>query len=89
MKFLQPQIQMSTGIHIPYFKINPLFFWCTLFFKEYLKPQVKINKMVNEYAATINLKNTSSLVSIDSSGLYLSLQSIYRVFSQTCISHHD
>ena len=80
---------MSTGTHIPYFKINPLFFWCTLFFEEYLKPQVKMNKMVNEYAATINLKDTSSLVSIDSSGLYLSLQSIYRIFSQTCISHHD
>ena len=31
----------------PYFKINTPSFCCLIFFKEYLNPQVRINKMAN------------------------------------------
>ena len=49
MKFLQLPIQVWRGAHILYFKIKAPIFWCPLFFEEYLKPQVRINKMVNNY----------------------------------------
>ena len=43
-------MQVSQGTYIPYFKINAPISCCSLFFKEYLKSQVNINKMVNENA---------------------------------------
>ena len=49
MKFSSALIQVCRGVYIPYFKINALFFYCPLFFEEYLNPQVKVNKMVNKY----------------------------------------
>ena len=46
----------------PYFKINAPIFCCPLFFEEYLKPQVRINKTVNKH--TVNyLPSTSQLTS--------------------------
>ena len=49
LNFLQPEVKMCRGFYIPYFKINvPSFCW-PLFFEEYLNPQVRINKMVNEH----------------------------------------
>ena len=35
--------------YIPYFKINTSNFCCPLFFKEYLNPQNRIKKMINEH----------------------------------------
>ena len=37
----------AAGPSIPYFKINASLFCCPLFSKQYLNPQVRINKMVN------------------------------------------
>ena len=48
--FLQPLIQVCRGTYIPYFRINATIFCCPLFFEEYLNPQVRINKMLNEYS---------------------------------------
>ena len=48
-KFLHLPIQVCRGTYIPYFKINTPIFCCLLFFKEYLNPQVRINKMGNEH----------------------------------------
>ena len=48
-KFLQPLIPVCWGAYIPSFKISVPFFCCTLFSKNYLNPQVRINKMVNKH----------------------------------------
>ena len=48
MKFSSALIQVCRDVYIPYFKINALFFYCPLFFEEYLNPQVRVNKMVNK-----------------------------------------
>ena len=45
-------IQVCRGAYIPYFKINAPIFQCSLFFEEYLHPQVRINKMGNKH--TVN-----------------------------------
>ena len=47
--FLQPPMQVCRSAYIPNFKINAPIFCCPLFFKEYLNPQVRINKMINEH----------------------------------------
>ena len=47
--FFQPPIQVCRGTSIPYFKINTPIFCCSLFFEEYLNPQVRMNKVVNEH----------------------------------------
>ena len=51
----------------PLFQNQHHIFYCPIFFKEYLNPQVRINKMVNETYCrlphqpfTINFKDTSS-----------------------------
>ena len=49
MKFFQPPIQVCRVVYIPYFKIDDPIFWYSIFFKECVNPQVKINKMVNEH----------------------------------------
>ena len=49
LNFLQPSIQVCRGAYFPYFKINAPIFCSFIFFKECLNPQVRINKMVNEY----------------------------------------
>ena len=46
---LQPPLQMWRGAYILSFKINALHFCCSLFFEEFLNPQVRINKIVNEH----------------------------------------
>ena len=38
------------NVYIPYFKINPPIFCCPLFSANYLKPQVRINKMVSKHS---------------------------------------
>ena len=47
MKF--SPIQVCRVAFIPYFKINAPIFCCSIFFEECFNPQVRINKMVNEY----------------------------------------
>ena len=49
--FFNPIDQYAAGASNSYFKINTILFCCPLFFKEYLNPQVRINKMVTEYTA--------------------------------------
>ena len=44
--FLQPPIQLCRGTYIPYYAA---IFCSSLFFKEYLNLQVRINKMVNKH----------------------------------------
>ena len=60
--FLQPAIQVCRGAYISYFKINAPIFCCPFFFEEYLNPQVRINKMVNEHTADYH-SNPSELTS--------------------------
>ena len=60
--FLQPAIQVCRGAYISYFKINAPIFCCPLFLEEYLNPQVRINKMVNEHTADYH-SNPSELTS--------------------------
>ena len=88
--FLQPPIQVGRGAYIPYFKINAFIFSCSFFFEEYLNPQVKINKMVDEH--TVNYHPTPleliSRIGYTLSYYYgllrgLSLQDISWVFSRT------
>ena len=40
---------MCRDVYIPFFKINVSIFCCPLFFEEYFKPQVRINKLVNKH----------------------------------------
>ena len=47
--FLQLPIPVYRGVVIPYLKINAPIFCCPLFFKNYLNPQVRINKIVNKH----------------------------------------
>ena len=47
--FLQLLIQVHRSVYIPYFKVNASFFCCLLLFQEYLKPEVRISKIVNEH----------------------------------------
>ena len=42
-------MQVSRNAYINYFKINASIFCCPLFLKEYLNPQLRINKMVNKH----------------------------------------
>ena len=48
MKILITPIQVDTGAHIPYYKINAPTFCYSIFFRECLNTQVRINKMVNK-----------------------------------------
>ena len=49
MKFsLNPKTKFATGASAPSFNISAHLFCCFLFFKEYLNPQARIEKLVNE-----------------------------------------
>ena len=50
VKFLPFTIQIYKDASIPYFKINTPFFWCPLFFEEYLNPQIRTNKTVDKHS---------------------------------------
>ena len=45
MKF---SLNLKTGASAPSFNISAHLFCCFLFFKEYLNPQARIEKLVNE-----------------------------------------
>ena len=78
--------------HLLISKSTPLFY-CTLFFKEYLNPQVGINKMANEYdvkrtppwSFRINLKEIPHS-SIDLLGLCFSPEFLLNRFSNMHVS---
>ena len=85
----------SAGVQsvcIPYFKINTLIYCCPRLFEEYLNPQVRINKMVNDHSVNYH-PNLSGLISrIDPLKFlwihYRFISPEYLLsFSQTCISH--
>ena len=74
------------SVCIPYFKINPLIYCCPRLFEEYLNPQVRINKMVNDHSVNYH-PNLSGLISpIDPPKFlwihyrFISLQNICWVF---------
>ena len=50
------------SVCIPYFKINTLIYCCPRLFEEYLNPQVRINKMVNDHSVNYH-PNLSGLIS--------------------------
>ena len=55
----------SAGVQsvcIPYFKINTLIYCCPHLFEEYLNPQVRFNKMVNDHSVNYH-PNLSGLIS--------------------------
>ena len=49
MKVFSTSIKVCRGACIPYFKIDTPILCCLLFFKEYLNPLVRINKMGKEH----------------------------------------
>ena len=49
MKVSSTSIQVCRSAYIPYFKINTPIFYCLFVYKEYLNPQVRINKIGNEH----------------------------------------
>ena len=68
---------------MPCFKVSAPFFCCPLFFEKYLNSLVRIKKMVHElcrlppYSFKIDLKYTSSHVSINSIRFNLSSEYLY------------
>ena len=48
MKFASTQIQACSGVSIAYFQYQHPFLLLPLFIKEYLKPQIRTIKLVNQ-----------------------------------------
>ena len=91
--FVQPPMQVCRCASIPNFKINASFL-CFPFFFKYINPQIRINKMVKEHIAdyhpspsvfSINLKDTSSHIFMDSLELFLSLEHLLTFLSNLYI----
>ena len=77
---------------ISYFKIVASSFCWFFFFEEYLNPQIRIDKMVNEQSAIyqpspleFSLKNASSHILINSLGLYISQKYFFNFLSNLYI----
>ena len=62
MKFLNPQYKYAAAVSTAYFKIKATLFCCSFFFKEYINPQARINKMVNKYSVDCH-SNPSGITS--------------------------
>ena len=85
--FPQTPIQVCRGTSIPYFKIKTPFFCCSLFFEEYLYPQVR---MVNKYSVNYHpylSRLTSRVLNFYKLLRVLSLSRMCLIFSQTCTVH--
>lgn len=95
--FPQPPIQVYRGVSIPYFKINAAFFSCPYFFERISQLPGKDQQngkqtfvlITNHHHVSlrfrINLKNTSTHISIDSFGLYRSMKYLLNFLSNLYI----
>ena len=63
-------IPVYRGAYIPYFKIHPPIFFCPLFSENYLKPKVRISKMINKNIVDYH-PSPSQLISMIHTLIYL------------------